>query len=177
MRIVEVCNYNPDWPKQFQLEAERLKNLFGDELLAVHHIGSTAVPGLQAKPVLDLLPVVRDIRRVDTFNQAMRTMGYQPKGEYGIPGRRFFIKGGNRRTHHVHVFQHGDPEIHRHLVFRDYLRAHPHEAERYGKLKAELALKHPWDIEAYMAGKAGLVRELERAALEWARENTLKKSP
>src|SRR5947209_8072592 len=121
---VQVVAYRDEWVELFRREAEQLGRVFGDELIAIHHIGSTAVPGLQAKPVIDMLPVVRQIERVDAFDPAMRALGYEPMGEYGIPGRRYFRKGGDDRTHQAHAFQQGDPNVERHLAYRDYLRAH-----------------------------------------------------
>lgn len=174
MRNVEVLAYNPDWPAQFVHEAERLRPVFGAELIGLHHIGSTAVPGLKAKPVIDILPEVSDIRRVDALNPAMEMLGYTVRGELGIPGRRFFSRQiGDVRTQHVHVFERGSPEIERHLSFRDYLRAHPAAARRYGELKTELAARFPQDIQAYMDGKDAFIRQTERLALTWYRRQEL----
>jgi GrpB-like predicted nucleotidyltransferase (UPF0157 family) len=98
------AEYSPDWPLEFQREAERLKPLLGESLIAVHHIGSTSVPGLAAKPIIDLLPVVHDIAAVDNRSRAMEEAGYQAWGEYGLPGRRFFTKDcGEFRTHNIHM--------------------------------------------------------------------------
>ncbi len=167
-RQVVVVPYDPTWPARFEAEAARLRKVFGPLVCAVHHIGSTSVVGLPAKPIIDILLEVRDIQAVDACDAAMVALGYEPKGEYGIPGRRYFRKGQTRRTHHVHAFQHDNRvEIERHLAFRDYLRAHAAEAHRYAQLKQELARRHPRDIEAYMDGKDALVKELERRALEW----------
>lgn len=95
MRNVVVCPYDEKWPSMFEEEANRLKEIFGKELAAVYHIGSTAVPGLKAKPVIDILCVARDISQVDKYNIQMQKIGYEAKGENGIAGRRFFGKGGN----------------------------------------------------------------------------------
>jgi GrpB-like predicted nucleotidyltransferase (UPF0157 family) len=164
---VVVVPYDPTWPERYEAEARALARVFGEALVAIHHIGSTAVPGLPAKPIIDILPVVRAIRAVDRLRPDLEALGYECMGEFGIPGRRYLRKGGDRRTHHVHVFQEGDPNVVRHLAFRDYLRAHPDEARRYGELKAELAARFPRDIEAYMDGKDAFVKALERAALAW----------
>jgi GrpB-like predicted nucleotidyltransferase (UPF0157 family) len=168
IRVV-VVPYDAEWPRRFAAEAERLRQVFGPELVAVHHIGSTAVPGLAAKPIIDIMPVVRRLEAADERAPAMRALGYEAMGEFGIAGRRYFRKGGDRRTHHVHVFRVGDPNVARHLAFRDYLRAHPEVAAAYGALKRELAARHPEDIEAYMDGKDAFVRRTEAAALRWWR--------
>lgn len=165
---VRVVPYDPAWPEQFQREAERLRAVLGENLLQLHHIGSTAVPGLWAKPILDIMPVVRDLREVDRAAPAFQALGYECMGEFGIPGRRYFRKGGDRRTHQVHVFSLASRrDIVRHLAVRDYLRTHPDQAEAYGRLKRALALRYPRDIEGYCDGKDAFVKELERRALIW----------
>ncbi|MCA1022348.1 GrpB family protein [Halobacillus litoralis] len=169
MRKVEVVAYDQNWPSLFEQERRRLEKIFGSVLVAVHHIGSTAVPGLAAKPVIDLLPVVSDLTAVDAVTAEVVEAGYEAKGENGLPGRRFFQKGGENRTHHVHVFEAGSPEIKRHLVFRDYLRTHDEERGAYGRLKIQLAEEHPYDMDAYIKGKHGCVRRLEQAAWVWSR--------
>ncbi len=171
-RKVEVAPYDPAWPAQFQAEADRLRPLFSDNLVAIHHMGSTAVPGLSAKPILDLLVEVRDLARVDALNEALGALGYTPRGEYGLPGRRYFPRilpgATDRHTHHVHVYQTGNPENARHLAVRDYLRAHPDEAAAYAQIKQALADQHPWDIDAYVDGKDAYVKALEARAMAWA---------
>lgn len=167
MRKVEVLPYNDVWKTQFEQESERLNQVFGDCLLAVHHIGSTSVPGLSAKPIIDLMPVVRMIKDVEAFQLEMEALGYEALGENGIPGRRYFQKGGDQRTHHVHIYEKENPEISRHLLFRDYLRSHPARAKVYGDLKEHLAQLYPYDIEAYITGKHDLVQELEQEAMRW----------
>lgn len=165
MRVI-VSEYNEKWPIMYLEEARKLEELFGDELVEIHHFGSTSVPGLKAKPIIDIMPVVRDIEKVDSFNENMKELGYECLGEFGIKGRRYFRKGGDNRTHHVHVFQYDNrEEIDRHLAVRNYLRKHHEEAREYGSLKESLAMAFPNDIEAYMDGKDKFVKELEKKAL------------
>lgn len=167
-----VVDYDPAWPRRFAAEAARLLRALAGEVLAVHHIGSTSVPGLRAKPIIDILLVVRDVERLDRPEvvQRMAALGYEAKGEFGIPGRRYFRKSPRRRTHHVHAFQFDNRhEIERHVALRDYLIAHPEAARRYAELKADLSARFPGDAEAYMDGKDALVKELEAAALAWWR--------
>lgn len=165
-REVRVVPHDPAWTEAFETEATVLRSILGDEALAVHHIGSTAVPGLSAKPTVDVLVEVRKIRKVDDFNGVLVGRDYEVWGEYGIPGRRFFTKNrGSVRTHNIHVFKAGTPEVERHLAFRDYLIQHPETARAYGNLKSDLAKEHPTDIEAYMDGKDAFIKETERAAL------------
>ena len=168
-REVRVVPHDPTWTETFEVEAAVLRSVLGDEALAVHHIGSTAVPGLPAKPTVDVMVEVRKIRKVDDLGRAMAERGYEAWGEYGIPGRRFFTKDlGTRRTHNVHVFEAGTPEVERHLAFRDYLIQNPQTARAYGSLKEDFAEKFPTDVEAYMDGKDTFVKETEREALSWA---------
>jgi len=168
VRVIRVLDYSTDWPAAYDLEAQRLIRVFGEQLEGIHHIGSTAVSGLPAKPVIDILVEVRDIEKVDELNQLMEELGYEARGEYGISNRRFFPKGGNRRSHHVHVFPAGHSEVLRHLRFRDYMRAFPAEAEAYADLKLQLAEKYPHDIDGYCDGKNAFIHELDCRAAEWA---------
>jgi GrpB-like predicted nucleotidyltransferase (UPF0157 family) len=165
-----VCLYNPKWASMFAEEAEKLTLIFGNEILDIHHIGSTSVPGLNAKPIIDIMPVVKDINIIDKYNEMMQDIGYEPLGENGIPGRRYFQKGGDNRSHHVHIYHINSNEIIRHLVFRDYLQRHPDVMKRYGKLKEKLAHQFPHDIESYINGKEHLVCEIEEKALEWSKK-------
>ncbi|MBE4910379.1 GrpB family protein [Bacillus luteolus] len=167
MRKVEVSSYNENWSQDYQREAERIRAIFAPIILDIYHIGSTSVPGLSAKPVIDILVEVSLLEKVDNFNQDMEQLGYEARGENGIPRRRYFQKGGDNRTHHVHIFEKGNTEIERHVIFRDYLINHPQEANRYGSLKEELAEKFPYDIEKYISGKDPIVKELDEKAKQW----------
>jgi GrpB-like predicted nucleotidyltransferase (UPF0157 family) len=150
------------------VEADQLAIVLGDEVVAIHHIGSTAIPNTWAKPIIDILVEVHDIERIDEFNEAMLQQGYKPRGEFGIPGRRYFRKGSDEaRTHHVHAFQTGHPEVRRHLNFRDYLISHPEEAQAYGRLKGILARQFPEVIDTYTEGKSGFIEEMDRRARAW----------
>ncbi|TDM00786.1 GrpB family protein [Macrococcus carouselicus] len=167
MRRVNVIPYDSIWQHLYLGEVQLLKGLFEDELIEIHHIGSTAVPGLAAKPIIDILLVVKKIDHVDILNGQLEAIGYKTKGENGIKGRRYFEKGGMNRTHHLHVYQENNDHIRRHLAFRDYLRNFSGEAERYGQLKMELAKLYPFDIDSYIAGKDIFVRVVEVKAINW----------
>jgi GrpB-like predicted nucleotidyltransferase (UPF0157 family) len=166
-REVRIIACDPAWPERFREEASWIVSVFGAELLSIHHIGSTSIPGMSAKPIIDIMPVVRDISKVETFNEAMIEHGYKPMGEYGITGRRFFIKNAEVRTHHVHSYQPDNPEVKWHLDFRDYLIAHEDEARRYAELKVELAERHRYDLETYTQGKAGFIKSVLAKAHAW----------
>lgn len=167
MRKVEVCSYTERWTFMFAEEAEKLKLIFRNQMVNIHHIGSTSVPGLKAKPIIDIMPVVKEIDLVEKFNIEMQNIGYVSKGENGIPGRRYFQKGGDNRSHHVHIYQVGSDEIKRHLAFRDYLRSHPDLKKAYGTLKEKLAQQFSYDIESYINGKDHLAKEIEARAIKW----------
>lgn len=167
MNII-VTDYNKNWVNLFEKEAILIKDILIDELVDIHHIGSTAVPNLKAKPIIDILPIVRDIEKVNNFNKKMIEIGYEPLGELGIKGRRYFRKGGENRTHQIHMFQYDNNfEIERHLAVRDYLKSHKEDVIEYGKLKERLAYEFPKNIEEYSNGKNDFVKNLERRAIEW----------
>ena len=170
-RKITLTSHNPTWPQQFEAEATTLTSIFGQNLSAIHHIGSTAVPGIQAKPIIDMMPIVWDIEQVDGLNEAMTECGYIHRGEHGIPGRRYFRKGSDQHhTHHIHVFQTGHPDIARHLLFRDYLRTYPDKAQAYDQLKTELAQQYRNDTVAYTAGKSDFIQTLDQEAAGWQHE-------
>lgn len=165
---IELVPYTPQWEVRFQEEATALSQALGETLVTVHHIGSTAIPGMIAKPIVDMLPVVKDISAVDRLTPVLKALGYEAKGEYGMPGRRFFIKRHQgKRIVNVHIFEESHPAIERHLCFRDYVRAHPEEAAAYAALKKRLVMKSPDDIERYCWGKDDFLQAIEKKALLW----------
>ena len=164
---VRLVDYDPDWPRQAQERIARLRVL-EPVLLAAHHIGSTAVPGLIAKPIIDLMPLVNDIAALDLERGAVEALGYAWHGEYGIPGRRYCTADiGNRRVAQLHFFAMGDPGVLRHLAFRDYLRAHSGIAAAYAAEKRRARDMHPGDHHAYGAEKHGWINRVEAEALAW----------
>src|SRR3990167_219765 len=116
---IEVVLYSPEWPEMFASEAELIKQALGNNCITIHHIGSTSVPGLSAKPIIDILPVVRDIQEVDKATKAMESLGYEAKGEYGMAFRRYFQKGQNARTHNVHVYRGNCKTRNEKVIFRE----------------------------------------------------------
>ena len=161
-RRVEVVFYNPNWKEMYKEESGKVKNILSDIIIDIHHIGSTAIPGIKAKPVIDILVEVKDIEGVDQYNHKMKELGYEVMGEYGIPKRRFFRKGGDKRTHHIHIFQVDNEEIERHIKFKEYLIAHPDKAREYSRLKEELANKYTYDVENYTNHKSYFIQEIDR---------------
>lgn len=164
---ITVVEYDPSWPLLFEDEASLIKGIPKDNLVAIHHIGSTSVPFLAAKPIIDIMPVVKDLSAVDAVSDEFVKIGYEYLGPFGIEGRRYLRKGGDERTHQIHIFQVEDKHnIIRHLAFRDYLRSHREVAKEYAELKKDLAMKFPYDSESYSDGKEEFVQRVEALARE-----------
>ncbi|MBI1406313.1 MAG: GrpB family protein [Caulobacter sp.] len=171
-RRVELVAPDPAWTGMADRHGAVLGSLLGDNLISLHHIGSTAIPGILAKPVIDLLPVVHELARVDGARPALVAAGFQWRGENGIAGRRFCLledPASGLRLVHVHIFVAGSAEIDRHLAFRDYLRAHPGEAADYQAQKQTAARLHPEDPLAYNDAKSDWIKACEQRALAWRR--------
>lgn len=167
-RKIEVVDYRPEWDTMFKVESKKIKKILEKNCVGVYHIGSTSVKGLPAKPIIDIMPVVKDISLVDAHNSEFETLGYECRGEFGIPGRRFFAKGGDNRTHHIHIFeQSNQTDIQRHIAVRDYLNAHSDTAAEYAALKKKLAAEFPFDNDGYCDGKEEYMKSLEEKALHW----------
>lgn len=159
------------WPRRAAAEATRLRRHLGSALRRIDHIGSTAVAGLAAKPVIDLLLVVDNLAAFDRRGPCrLARLGYRGHGEHGIRGRRFFQKGGPiRPSYHLHVYGGRHHEIRRHLVFRDDLAHHPMAARAYVQHKQRAAACHGQSRLAYAAAKQRFIADHERRALRWAR--------
>jgi GrpB-like predicted nucleotidyltransferase (UPF0157 family) len=167
-RKVDVVGYDRAWPAAFASEAEQIRGVLGSNRIAIHHMGSTAVPGLAAKPTIDLLIEVESLAVLDACNPTMLSLGYQAKGEHGIPGRRYFQRlEGDVHLFHVHAFKMGHPDILRHLNFRDYLRAHPDEARAYQALKLRLAAQFRYEPRCYTSGKTAFILAIDQRAALW----------
>ena len=161
-----VSEYDPAWPLKYETEKEKIEAILEHNCIALYHIGSTSVPGLAAKPIIDIMAAVRSLEQADAAAEKFSRIGYEYLGEFGIPGRRYLRKGGDERTHQIHIFQADDRKnIERHLAFRDYLRTHEEECREYAALKKELARRFPYDIDGYCDGKEEFVRAMEKQAL------------
>jgi NAD-dependent deacetylase len=138
--LLEVVEYDPEWPRRYEAEADLVCAALGADVVDVEHMGSTAVPGLAAKPVIDISVGLRRVEVAAERIAAMEQLGYEYLGENNLPGRLFFRKDeAGRRAYHVHAVEHDGGHWHRHRAFRDFLRAHPEEAVRYAAEKRRLA--------------------------------------
>ena len=160
--IVRLVPYDPAWPKLFEAEAERLQEIFAAAGLeaALEHTGSTAVPGLAAKPILDILGGYPAGARVSDYIDVLTTAaGYAHRGEQGIPGREFFRRG-DPRSYHLHLTTIDSTFWRDHLTFRNRLRADDSLRDAYARVKHELAARFPRDREAYIEAKGPFVGEV-----------------
>lgn len=172
-RKYQVADYNEDWKNIFEKECAVLKSILGVDGNPIEHIGSTAVPGLIGKPTIDILVTVEDFSVAEKYRSQMEEAGYKYLGEYVLPGTRLFVREKDHaRLVNVHFFPKNHPHIEEMLVVRDYLRTHPEEVKRYGKLKLELAEEFPDDYGAYRKKKDEYMKELLKKAKEWRTSDT-----
>jgi GrpB-like predicted nucleotidyltransferase (UPF0157 family) len=157
---IEIVPYDPRWPDLFAAEAPLVRAALGDQVIAIEHFGSTAIPGLAAKPIIDILVAVRSLAAMDNAEAALAPLGYVFWRDNPKRDRMFFVKGmppyGARRTHHVHITE-PSGEMWRRRIFRDYLIKHPEAAQNYEALKRDLMAQFPDDREAYTAGKTRFI--------------------
>lgn len=166
IKNIVVTPYSPEWPRMFEAEAIKIREALGNACIAIHHVGSTSVPGLIAKPVIDIIGVVKDFEKVI---EPLEGLGFKYKGEYNIPMRCYFNRSEGIDTN-LHVYKEGHPEIELNLLFRDYLRQHPEAKNEYGKLKEDL-LKEKSSYEknnslftGYNLGKDAFIRKILQTA-------------
>ena len=163
-----IAPYDPIWPRDFAAEADRIARACDDLPLQVEHIGSTAIPGLSAKPIIDILIGVPPRASREPYIAAIRGLGYDHRGANGIPGRNYFRRG-SPRTHHIHLVSWSSEVWHDHLLFRDWLRKNPDAVAEYAVLKRELHAMFPDNREKYSESKGPFIK----AALRMARQELL----
>lgn len=166
---VLVLPHDPKWFEMFSCESEIIANALGTNVIAIHHIGSTAIPDCYAKPIVDILVEADELTVVDARALFMEQVGYEVMGEYGIPGRRYFRKNSATgvRLFHVHVFAKGDVHVERHLSFRDFLIHHPDWVRDYSDLKRKLAIDNPNSSRSYSIAKTEFVELVDKIAVDW----------
>ncbi len=161
---VVVVPYDDRWPGAFREIRAELAAALGDAALAIEHVGSTAVPGLAAKPVIDIDVVIASTADFPSVRTRLEGIGYRHEGDLGIPGREAFKYEDKRHLmkHHLYVCTADAAELKRHLAFRDHLRTHPDDRDAYGAVKRLAALRHPDDIDGYMDEKADIIKTILR---------------
>ncbi len=161
--VVELVSHTEQWHQLFADEEACLRDVIGEFVAAIEHVGSTSVCGISAKPILDIAIAVNNKANGEKCVAPLENIGYEYRGEYGIAGRFYFVKGAPR-THHLHMLLPDSDAWRKHLLFRDYLRQNPAAAEKYDKLKQELAQKYKNDRDSYLDGKADFVERVLKIA-------------
>ncbi len=162
----ELSDYNPEWPRMFQTEAAHIAQALGDHAVEIEHVGSTSVPNLRAKPIIDILVAVESFAPLDEYKQKLAPLGYAHHPHINDAERLFFWKG-TPRTHHLHIVEYATWEHQRHIIFRDYLRAHPEIARLYAQVKEQLAQTFHHNRPAYTRGKTAFINAImDRAMAE-----------
>jgi GrpB-like predicted nucleotidyltransferase (UPF0157 family) len=162
VREVVIAEYDPAWPARFGAEAAGIQRAAADAIVAIHHAGSTSVPGLAAKPIVDIfIELKRPLNEAEIAG--ICSLDFDYRGEYGISGRQYFSRRNDPQCH-IHAHLAGSRDLLRTLAFRDYLRAHLEAAAQYETLKRRLAIKHRFEREAYTDAKTDFVRGIEALA-------------
>lgn len=170
MSTYTIEPYNPEWVKKFQGIKAMLEDVFGSQALAIEHVGSTSVPGMKAKPIIDVLVVVKDISLLDTEISVMKSKAYLVEENYVAPHSLLFrgIDEAGNKLENIHVCESGAPMEKQFLAMRDYLRTFPEEAQSYAQLKDELVTKYPNDYQSYRSAKGPFLKDLEQKAYQWS---------
>ncbi|MDO8559126.1 MAG: GrpB family protein [bacterium] len=160
-KTVKLFPYNPEWAKIFKEEKMVLRSVLGRDAIDIQHFGSTAIPGLPAKPIIDILIAVPNLKVAGKFKRILKKLGYEYKGDAGVSGRLFFAKGSKTKTtHHLHFVRINSPSWKDNLLFRNYLQKHKKVARKYADLKRELAKKFPTDRGSYSSGKEKFIESV-----------------
>lgn len=164
MKSVRVTDYDPAWPDLFRQVSDLVWPAVADVAVSIEHIGSTAVPGLAAKPVIDIDLVIRAPHDLPAVVHRLAALGYRHRGNLGIEGRDAFRAPADSSVpHHLYVCAAGSLPLRNHLALRDHLRANPADAAAYDALKRNLAAQHPHDMDRYIEGKSHFILEILRS--------------
>ncbi|WIY63453.1 GrpB family protein [Bacillus arachidis] len=164
---ITIEPYNINWHKEFVEEKKKFVALLKKETIAIEHIGSTSIKGLDAKPIIDMMIGVKNLNLVDRWIEPLQTIGYEYVFHKHFPQRRFFRKGKWRAgTHHLHVYTYGGQEWKNNLLFRDFMRNHEWAHIEYSQLKQELAMKYPFDRVSYTNAKEPFIQKIIALAKE-----------
>jgi GrpB-like predicted nucleotidyltransferase (UPF0157 family) len=162
MSRVEVVEYDPGWPGLFERVRSYVWPAVRHIALSVEHVGSTAIPGLRAKPVIDACVTVKSREDIPACIESLASLGYVHRGNLGVPDREAFRRPQHLPRHHLYLSPRSSLSLRNHLSVRDYLRSHPEVAQEYGELKASLARRFPEDIDSYVVGKTDFILSILR---------------
>lgn len=167
-RTANLVAYDESWPNRYRLEADKIQSALGDLLMDIHHMGSTAIPHMPAKPVIDILLECDNFDQISTIQTQLQTVGYAYLRRSIIPYFSFFTSNTvDDLRFHIHIYERGDPQIQRHIHFRDYLRQHPEDAQAYRDLKLKLSKLYIDDMHQYVQGKDQFVQTIDMKAKCW----------
>lgn len=172
-RKFELKEYDPNWVNEFDKKAKILKSIFGAELLEIHHIGSTSIPGMFAKPQIDILILVKDSSRIKNFYEVMTEAGFTPQGtEYAGTDAEYFTEDAEdgKRMTSVYVFQKGQAKSEELINFRDYLRTHKEDKDLYISVKKDLCEKYSENYARYGLGKNEVIQEINKRVAKWVKK-------
>jgi len=159
--VVELRTHNPQWEELFKQEKELISSVIADFLVDIQHIGSTAIPNIVAKPIIDIAVAIDSLDNIEKIIPPLKNIGFIYRGEQGIPDRHMFVKGGeNYRTHHLHVMQKDHYEWDKHILFRDFLKKHSNDAKQYSELKKLLFIRFGNDREKYTDSKSEFIQNI-----------------
>ena len=165
--IVKLENHNPNWEKEYKKEEKLLKKLLKDEIIEIHHVGSTSIKGLMAKPIIDILIVIKSLNNIEKIDKILSLYNYHNRGNQGIEDRIFFAKGSDdARTHYIHFTEPNSNTYYDLMYFKKYLEEHPNYLKEYCNLKKELAEKYSLDRKKYTEGKSDFIKNIIKLAKE-----------
>lgn len=163
--IVELEDYNPKWKNEYEKEEKLLKEILGDKIIEIHHIGSTSIEGLKAKPVIDILVVINSLNEISEIEEMLKLYNYENRGQQGVPDRYFFAKGSEEaRSHYVHFVEPNSNTYYNQIYFKKYLIEHSEYIKKYCDLKQELAEKYKEERSKYTASKNEFITSVIKLA-------------
>jgi len=165
-RPYSIEGYNPQWTTQFEEVKKNLSRIFGEKALAIEHVGSTSIPGMQAKPIIDSLVLVSQMEHFDKERKEMSALGYENGDNYIAPDTLIFFKTApdGSKLENIHICVQGSHKATQFVIMRDYFRSHPEKVKEYSDLKQKLKEKFPDDYIAYRIGKHQFLEDIETLA-------------
>lgn len=165
--IVELAEFDSNWTLEYEKEKELLSKVLGEKAIEIHHVGSTSIKGLKAKPVIDILVVIEDLNKIEEIEDLLKEYDYSNRGHQGVEDRYFFAKGPeDSRTHYIHFVEKNNNTYYNLVYFKRYLLDHPESIDEYCELKQDLALKYPEERSKYTAGKNEFITNIIKKAKE-----------